>query len=224
MCPSSRTLRWGLYAIAATVATVPVAALLQSSADAWSRATAHPFLDAVREGTLPQGAFDAWLIQDHHFVGDLLRFQARLLARAPRPARAVLAGGTVGLVQELEWFEDVAAQRGLRLDGERQPATTAFADLLSRLDAAPVAEALVGLWAIERAYLDAWSFAAPGAPPYRPYVEHWTTPEFAAYVTGLEGAADASTGSRREDSDAVFADVALAETQFWDMAWAGDKR
>lgn len=199
-----------------------VAALLQSSADAWARATAHPFLDAVRDGTLPLNTFDAWLVQDHHFIGDLLRFQARLLARAPRSAQAVLATGAVGLVQELDWFETIAAQRGLNLDGERQVATTAYADLLSHMDAAPVKDALVGLWAIERAYLDSWSSAAPGASAYRPFVAHWTTAEFAAYVTGLEVAADASGGSRAADSDAMFTAVALAEADFWDMAWSGE--
>ncbi|MDK3255060.1 hypothetical protein [Blastococcus capsensis] len=59
-------------------------------AGAWSGATAHPFLHAVRDGTVPEPAFDTWLVQDARFVADLLRFQARLLARAPRPAQAVL--------------------------------------------------------------------------------------------------------------------------------------
>ena len=56
-----------------------------------------PFLDGVRDGTLPPAAFDRWLAQDALFVADLLRFQARLLARAPRPAQAVLAAGAVAL-------------------------------------------------------------------------------------------------------------------------------
>ena len=34
---------------------MPVAELLSRHADAWRGATAHPFLDAVREGTLPAG-------------------------------------------------------------------------------------------------------------------------------------------------------------------------
>src|SRR3712207_927117 len=74
-----------------TVAAVPVADLPSRSPDAWRAATRHPFLDAVRDGTIPVAAFDTWLVQDARFVADLLRFQARLLARAPRPAQAVLA-------------------------------------------------------------------------------------------------------------------------------------
>jgi len=201
---------------------VPVSHLLRSSPD-WSRATAHPFLVAVRDGTLPRRAFDAWLVQDHHFVSDLSWFQDRLLARATGSVRAVLAAGAVGLTGELEWFEAVAAERALRLGGDRQPATAAYAELLSRLDAAPVAEALVALWAIERAYLDAWSFAAPGAPAYRAFVAHWTTPDFVAYVTGLQEAADASAGADPHEFEGVLAGVALAETRFWDMAWDGGR-
>lgn len=205
---------------------MPTDDLILRHGDAWSRATAHPFLRAVRDGTLPPAAFDAWLVQDHHFAGDLLGFQARLLARAPRPAQAVLAGGLVALVEELAWFEDAAARRGLRLGGDRRPATRAYAELLDRLDAAPVTEALVGLWVIERAYLDAWSSAAPGAPAYRTFVAHWTTVEFADYVARLQDAADAATEEAEPGSGdgfaAVFTAVAEAEYAFWGMALSGN--
>ncbi len=103
---------------------MPVTDLLSASAGDWARATRHPFLAAVRDGTLPDGAFDTWLVQDALFVADLLRFQARLLARAPRPAQAVLAGGLVSLVAELDWFEEQAAARGLDLHAAPLPATS----------------------------------------------------------------------------------------------------
>lgn len=193
---------------------MPVTDLLARHPGAWERATRHPFLDAVREGTLPVPAFDTWLVQDAHFVGDLLRFQARLLARAPRSAQPVLAGGCVALVEELAWFEEQAAERGLDLDGPRLPATAAYRQLLERLDGAGVPAALTALWTIERTYLDAWSWALPGAPAYRAFVEHWTVPGFAAYVAQLEVAADAA-GPAAEDA---FLEVAAAETAFWQTA------
>lgn len=195
---------------------MPVAELLESHAVAWRDATRHPFLDAVREGTIGRGAFDTWLVQDHRFVADLLRFQARLLARAPRSAQAVLAAGASALVEELAWFERVAADRGLDLDAPALPATAAYADLLDRLEAADVPTGLTALWAIERAYLDSWSSALPGAPGYREFVEHWTVPGFAEYVAALEGAADGVGPSA--GAQAAFADVAAAERAFWDMA------
>ncbi|HYO36039.1 MAG TPA: TenA family transcriptional regulator [Geodermatophilus sp.] len=197
---------------------MPVADLLARHADAWGRATRHPFLDAVRDGTLPASAFDTWLVQDAHFLTGLLRFQARLLARAPRPAQAVLAGGCVALVEELDWFARVAAERGLDLAAPQLPATIAYGDLLYRLDAADVGTALTALWAIERTYLDAWSGARPGAGEYREFVEHWTVPGFASYVAGLEAAADAAADPAGPADDAVFREVAAAEAAFWEMA------
>jgi thiaminase len=194
---------------------VPVPELLQRHAAEWRRAVCHPFLDAVREGTLPAAAFDTWLVQDARFVADLLRFQARLLARAPRQAQPVLAGGVTALVEELAWFEQQAATRGLDLAASALPATARYAELLDRLDSADVPNALVALWTIERTYLDAWSDARPGAPEYRDFVEHWTVPVFADYVAGLEVAADRAGPV---DADAVFLEVVAAEIAFWEMA------
>jgi thiaminase len=196
---------------------VQVNDLLTRHAAAWTGATQHPFLIGVRDGTLPAPAFAAWLVQDHHFVADLLVFQARLLARAPRHAQPVLAAGAVALVDELAWFDEQAAARGLDLAAAPAPATLAYRDLLGRLDAAPVPEALVALWAIERTYLDAWAFASPGAPAYREFVTHWTAPDFAGYVAGLADAASHSA----EPADEVFLAVVAAEVDFWAATGAG---
>jgi thiaminase len=193
---------------------MPVAELPLRHADAWRDATCHPFLAAVRDGSIAPSAFDTWLVQDARFVADLLRFQARLLARAPRTAQEVVAQGALALVQELDWFEGQAVARGLDLSAAPLPATTAYAALLEQLDRADVPAALTALWAIERTYLDAWSGALPGAPAYREFVEHWTVPEFGSYVSGLAAAADALGGG----DERVFLDVVAAEVAFWDMA------
>jgi thiaminase/transcriptional activator TenA len=198
--------------------------LLRRHAGAWRGATRHPFLDAVRDGALPAGAFAAWLAQDYLFAGDLLAFQARLLARAPRPAQAVLAGGLVALEAELTWFEEQAAGWGVALGAERHPVTAAYRALLGRLQRGPYPAAAVGLWALERAYLEAWRTAAPSGAAFRPFVEHWTVPAFAAYVDRLAGVADTALagppGARRaRPAEAALLDVARLERQFWDMAW-----
>jgi thiaminase len=198
---------------------VPVLDLPSRHSGAWRLATCHPFLAAVREGTIPEPAFDTWLVQDRHFVADLLRFQARLLARAPRCAQAVLAGGAVALVEELDWFADLAGRRGIDLDAPRLPATAGYAALLDRLDSRDVGTGLTALWVVERVYLDAWTFASPGAPAYRDLVAHWTTPGFADYVEGLQQAADRTAPAA--DVDTVVAEVLAAERSFWDMAFDG---
>ena len=164
--------------------------LLERNYVVWKGPTRHPFLEAVREGRFPAGAFEVWLAQDYLFVGDALAFQARLLARTPRPARAVLAGGLVAIEAELGFIEEQAERLGLALDTPRYPTTVAYRDLLVGLEREPYLAAITALWTIERAYLEAWRGAAPGQSEYRQFVEHWTTPEFADYVTGLENAVD----------------------------------
>jgi len=182
--------------------------------DPWTAATRHAFLDAVREGTIADAAFDRWLAQDARFVADLLAFQARLLARAPRPAQATLAGGCAALVEELDWFEVQASRRGLDLGQPALPATLAYAALLRRLDALPYEDAVTALWVLERVYLQAWAHAAPSTGRYREFVEHWTAPEFAGYVSALEALAGP------HGRDALVAEVLAQEVAFWDMALA----
>lgn len=194
--------------------------LLERHPEAWRAATRHPFLEAVRAGALPARAFATWLVQDYHFVGDLLTGQARLLARAPRPAQAVLAAGLVALEAELTWFEEQAETLGLALAGPRRTATAAYRSFLIGLEEVRFPTAIVALWALERIYLEAWRGAAPGAPAYRAFVEHWTTPAFAAYVAELEQAADAAlaTGGGEAAAETALLAVARLERDFWQMA------
>lgn len=189
---------------------------------AWLGATRHPFLEAVRTGHLPPGAFQTWLVQDYLFVRDLLRFQGHLVGRAPREAQAVLAAGLLALESELTWFENQSEQRNFTLDVPRHPVTAAYNEFLCGLDSAPYPAAIVALWAVERAYLEAWTGAAPGHPDYRDFVEHWTVPPFAEYVAGLESAADAALrhGEHLAAAEQAFLAATTHERSFWEMAWS----
>jgi thiaminase/transcriptional activator TenA len=202
--------------------------LLTRHAADWREATRHRFLDGVREGTLPAGAFDRWLIQDHLFVADLLVFQARLLARAPREDQAVLAGGLGALEAELSWFEEQAERLSLELDVPRYPTAAAYLELLRGLEDEPYPAGITALWALERAYLEAWRGAAPGGSGYEGFVEHWTTPEFADYVASLEKAAGSALKGigeeERQRAEAAFVAVARLERDFWQMAFVGGER
>ena len=141
-------------------------------------------------------------------------FQARLLARAPRPAQTVLAGGCVALVAELDWFEVQAARRGIDLGQPALPATLAYNELLGRLDGAPYAVAVTALWVLERVYLLAWASAASSTSPFGEFVEHWAAPGFAGYVDALGELAIL------DGQDDLVGDVLSHEVAFWDMALA----
>lgn len=201
------------------------AGLLDHHQEEWREATRHPFLEAVGEGTFPAGAFEAWLVQDYLFASDLLVFQARLLARTPRPAQYVVSGGLVAIEAELGWFEEKARERDLDLETPRHQTTIAYHDLMKDLEGETYPVAVTALWAIEQAYLEAWRGAAPGHPSYREFVEHWTTEEFASYVAGLREAADAALEiageGERKQAEVAFLEVARLERDFWEMAWSG---
>lgn len=199
--------------------------LLDRNPAAWQEATRPPFLEGVREGILPAGAFESWLEQDYLFVTDLLVFQARLLARSPRRDQGVLAGGLTAVEAELGWFEVKAGERDLKLGAARHPTTTIYQDFMNGLEAAPYPVGITALWALERAYLGAWRGAAPGGADYREFVEHWTTQEFADYVAGLEKAAgsslEAADEKERERAEATFLEVCRLEHDSWEMASLG---
>ncbi|CAN5373139.1 hypothetical protein BH09ACT7_BH09ACT7_30770 [soil metagenome] len=166
----------------------------------------------MREGTITETAFNRWLVQDALFVADLLSFQARLLARAPRRAQSVLAGGCVALIAELDWFEVQAARRGIELAPTALPATLDYRKLLQRLDSVPYPEAVTALWVLERVYLQAWTTAASTASPFTEFTEHWTEPGFATYVAALGELATP------DGCDDLVAEVLSAEVAFWEMA------
>jgi formylaminopyrimidine deformylase / aminopyrimidine aminohydrolase len=178
----------------------------------WTAAVRHPFLDAVRDGTISDAAFDRWLVQDALFVDDLVTFQARLLARAPRSAQSVLAGGCVALVAELDWFDVKAADRGVDLNQPALPGTLAYRRFLHRLDDVPYAAAVTALWALERVYLLAWTSARSERSPFVEFVDHWTVPDFANYVDAL---GDLATPGEHGD---LIEKVLTLEVGFWEMA------
>lgn len=196
-------------------------ALLAAHPSAWQGATRHPFLDGVRDGSLPMAAFNNWLVQDYHYVHALLRWQSGVLARAPRADQLVVAQGLVGLAAELDWFEALAVERGLNLVEPLLAANEAYGQMLARLAQEPYAAEIVALWAVEQAYHDAWRSARPGAASYRALIRHWTTRSFAAYVSGLAAAADrALAGATPEEAlkaAEAFTAVALHERAFWGM-------
>ena len=192
--------------------------LIESEPELWRAATHHPFLDGVRDGTLPPEVFARWLVQDYQFGAALTRVEARYLAGAPREDLALLAVGVQAMVAELDWFEQKAAERELHLGAPLHPTARAYIDYLYTLCDRPYSVQLTALWALERAYLDAWRGASPGAEAFREFVEHWTNDAFASYVAALEAATSRVLGQNADAERDAFRQVARHERAFWEMA------
>ncbi len=200
--------------------------LLVQHAELWRRATRHPFLVAISQGTLDSDIFATWLVQDYLFVASEFACQSRLLACVPRNAQRLLISSLQALEAELSWFELHAKTRNLALNVTPYATTAAYSDFLNGLEHKPHAVAMTAIWAVERAYLESWQSTLPGHPNYREYSEHWTSVEFESFVTELENAAaDALEASHvDEEAESVFLQVAHLEHAFWEMAWSGGAR
>ncbi|HEV8371758.1 MAG TPA: transcriptional regulator, partial [Actinomycetota bacterium] len=102
------------------------------------RQLAHPTVRGIAAGTLDEGRFRAWLIQDYLFLLDYVRLFALTAARAPDTdalGRLVdLAHSTFH--QELSLHRSYAAEFGLTeadLDGaDKSPVCAAYTDFLLR--------------------------------------------------------------------------------------------
>jgi len=194
--------------------------LIEGNAELWRAATHHAFLDEVRDGTLAPAVFARWLSQDYHFAVALTRTEARALACAPREDLELLVGGIQAMVAELDWFESKASERAIDLDLPLHPTVRAYIDYLRALADEPYSVQLTALWALERAYLEGWRTARPGAPAFREFVERWTSDAFATYVGALEAAANRAISQGGDTEREAFRWVAKYEKDFWEMAYA----
>ncbi len=197
------------------------AELLQHHADAWAQATRHPFLEGVRDGSLPRLSFHRWLVQDRHFALGLFAAQARVMALAPPSEWPILLGGLNALLAELEWFERHVRSRSLDFEQPLHPTCRAYVDFLLALGFAPYPVGITALWACERVYLEAWSSARPCAAEYQEFVDRWTAPPFLDYVRGLETAAGAALAQASNTVRAAagdgFRQITSYECAFWAM-------
>lgn len=201
------------------------AQLIQAHETDWFSATHHPFLEQVKDGTLPYEAFATWLGQDYHFASTLLDSQSLILVKAPRPDHGLLIGGLFALDSELSWFEANAAIYGIDLTQLPLPTCQKYQDFLLALQYKPYLVQVTSIWALERAYFDSWSTALPGAPQYKEFIDRWTSDAFKEYVDGLEAAVDkamaTATKEERAMAEVYFMWVVRYEKDFWDMALSG---
>ncbi|KAJ3151524.1 hypothetical protein HDU89_001967 [Geranomyces variabilis] len=214
------------------------ARLLNSHAESYAVATRHEFLSRVATaGEAGDVAFDRWLAQDFHFVVAYLKFISVVLARAPaenlgdrtEPIVAGFLTAIENISKEAHFFRSAAAEMSIPLSysaSSLTPSTARYIAFLDRVASESTwAEALLVLWAVERVYLDSWTFAAESMPlkkgKYERFVRHWANAEFAEFVQWLEGLADAEVrGALTPKMNELFKNVVELEIAFWDSAVA----
>lgn len=197
--------------------------LLQQHAQDWREATAHPFLEQCKSGTIKPAQFNTWLAQDYLFVVDFTRMVARVLASAPAEHFDVILGGLNALKDELNWFKAKAAERQLALDAQKQATCTEYCEFMNSLGALPYPVGATALWAIELAYNQGWQLPGAMPEPYTEFAQRWGNAGFTEYVKLLERQADEALATApqtvRLQAEEAFLKVARLEKDFWQMAF-----
>jgi len=190
--------------------------LVLAAGDLWREAVNPRFLRALADGTLAPTAFQRWLVQDYHFANGLLSFQAVMTSKAPREGHGLLIGGLAALEQELAWFERHAERLGLRLNSPVHPVGRRYVDyLIAAAYVQPFGVQAAILFAVEAAYLAAWSALSP-AGPYAEFIARWSNTQFAEYVRRLGALAQHHQHPQQAEH---FNQVLKHERDFWEMTW-----
>ncbi|KAI1428318.1 heme oxygenase-like protein [Xylaria sp. FL1777] len=235
-------------------------------ADLYQRATQSPFLRLGGQGRLPRETVSEWLSQDRLYAQAYVRFIGGLISRTQLPIEidakgtsatlqwrilTLLQGCLAGIMRELRFFEETADNYDLNLiaagPGEHTfgPNTTTkgYIKLFDSFATAPQEESprtlfdgLVVLWATEKAYLTAWSYASQasqdqdfekdldGGALRKQFIPNWTSQSFQDFVKEIEECLDeyAESLSGEDNTDARFVTAAamikkvfVLEEGFW---------
>src|SRR4029453_15657722 len=96
--------------------------LVESNRDLWVAMAGHPLVLGLADGTLPDGALQAWVQQDRVLVIQERRVVAALRAHGlPSRLDELLAGLDRSLVLEADAFARTAAEHGLAAEVEPWP-------------------------------------------------------------------------------------------------------
>ena len=131
------------------------------------------------------GGFQRWLEQDYIFLRSRISFQSIAAAKTPRPAQKILIAGLAALDRETDWFEAGASHFHCNLNTLPHQTCQRYTDfLLASAYTKPFERLLAILFAVEAAYLIAWS-ALPAQGTFAEFIRHWSSPQFQNYVYEL---------------------------------------
>ncbi|WVQ94415.1 hypothetical protein IAU59_001494 [Kwoniella sp. CBS 9459] len=226
------------------------------------KAITHPFLRQCGEGSIQREPLREWLKQDYLFAYEGgIKYTAALLSklslspssssiRSPIAAKAVpiLGWSATNLLRETDWFLWVAKEHGLDvfdpvrreaemerhgLLGEYNPVTRGYIDYLQTIGAlGTIEEGLVVLWASEKIYNAAWTYAKTHRKAVSSsdtdnvtqqalvkFIDNWTTPEFIEFVGRCEDMVDSldiQLGTERAElCEKAFRNTLWYEQRFW---------
>ena len=197
----------------------------------WQKMLDHPFLKEVAEGAIPDERFINWVKQDYIFVREAIPFITLLIPKAPIPHRRVLSDTISNFHQELDLFEEMAADHGIELeDVEPGPTNLGYTNfLLTTAAFEPYEVAYTMLYTGEKAYSDSWvtvKQAQKSPSKWQAFIDQWSSEAFQQWVIslrdGVNAMAENASDRLRTRMERRFVDGLRYEYQFWNMAYHGE--
>ena len=215
----------------------PVSGMLQQAgAGAWAKATGHPMVQAIADGSLPHETFRRYFEQNVLYLQDYARAIALIASKAPDREALTTLSRFLGQIVEheipanLSFLErlggDPAALGGV---GSLKPAAYAYTRHLLAVSAqGDVAEGLAAVLPCQ------WSYgeiarplmaAAPSDPIYSDWIRMFGNEDYGALVDRttalLDRLADPADQERMASLFGIFDRSTQYEVAFWDMAYGG---
>ncbi|KAK8138721.1 hypothetical protein PG984_002101 [Apiospora sp. TS-2023a] len=227
------------------------------TAEMYQKATQCRFLELAGQGRLPKESLSQWLSQDRLYAQAYCRFIGGLISRVQLPVSSateasrttpfrillMLQTAMIGVTTELQFFEKTAGEYQLDLaamewggqEFEANEVTKACIDLFDSFTTAKAGkgrsllQGLVMLWALEKVYLDAWTFAKQQTPAgdaldggalRNKFIPNWAGDQFRAFVDQIQECLDAFA-SEAADSEVdqvamdAWKEMLILEEGFW---------
>lgn len=190
-----------------------------SDPDLWVRATRHPFIEAIGDGTLPVETFHAAIREHYHLVLGLGAYTRTLAGLAPDQDRNGLRVVASMLEPEYDLFRRYAEREGFDLGTEPIAECSAYLSFLNGAARTDYGHGLVAFYACERSLFEAWTFARESSgfsSPYAEWLENWSSTEFERFVRWLGERLDAEVGDGCDELREVFAGTVRHAVALWD--------
>lgn len=207
-----------------------------SGAQAWERATSHPMVLAIGDGSLPHAIFRGYFEQNIPYLEEYARSIALIVAKAPdRAAIGTLSRFQQQIVENeipanLRFFERLGGDVD-RIGGVSSMHPSAYAytrHLLATCALGDCAEGLTAVLPCQWSYgelADRLMAHPPADPVYSDWIGMFGHEDYGGLVEQttalLDRVADAENAAQMASLTAIFERSTQYEVGFWDMAYDG---
>jgi thiaminase/transcriptional activator TenA len=201
--------------------------LFEAARPIWDAQLEHPFVKGIGDGSLDEGLFKNWVLQDYRYLKEF----ARIFAWAVAAAALNLTLNT-----EMDLHRQYAARFGITPEdleaAPMWPTTRAYTDFLIRTAAdGDMADLIAALLPCAWGYVYIVQRLTEGDPPkdqrYADWIVQYASDEFAEAAEWLKAEmnrlAESASAEKREKLIELFVLSSRYEWQFWEMCWAGER-